>query len=110
MRQPTSTHITIHATDQPRVVTRYPDGCETAFPVGALVTLEEIARSHDDLHAKLDGGKRAPVWEEAPDSALGRCPVMLQCHRETGHAGAHEAKARWDYTRAEPMSGGSVDV
>jgi len=28
----------------------------------------------------------------APDSALGRCQVLLQCHRETGHEGAHEAK------------------
>jgi hypothetical protein len=24
------------------------------------------------------------------DSALGRCQVLLQCHRETGHAGGHE--------------------
>ncbi len=24
--------------------------------------------------------------------ALGRCQVMLQCHRETGHGGDHEAR------------------
>jgi hypothetical protein len=28
---------------------------------------------------------------EAPDAALGRCPALLQCHREMGHAGGHEA-------------------
>jgi len=27
-----------------------------------------------------------------PDSALGRCQALLQCHRETGHAGGHEAR------------------
>jgi hypothetical protein len=27
-----------------------------------------------------------------PDSALGRCQAMLQCHRETGHEGGHEAR------------------
>jgi hypothetical protein len=27
----------------------------------------------------------------APDSALGRCQVLIQCHRETGHEGRHEA-------------------
>jgi hypothetical protein len=26
-----------------------------------------------------------------PDAALGRCQAMLQCHRETGHEGGHEA-------------------
>ena len=29
---------------------------------------------------------------EAPDTALGRCPAMIQCHRETGHHGGHEAR------------------
>jgi hypothetical protein len=29
---------------------------------------------------------------EAPDAALGRCPALLQCHREMGHAGGHEAR------------------
>jgi len=29
---------------------------------------------------------------EPLDSALGRCQVLLQCHRETGHAGGHEAR------------------
>jgi len=28
----------------------------------------------------------------APDTALGRCPALLQCHRETGHHGGHEAR------------------
>jgi hypothetical protein len=28
----------------------------------------------------------------APDTADGRCQVLLQCHRETGHAGGHEAR------------------
>jgi hypothetical protein len=27
-----------------------------------------------------------------PDLALGRCQALLQCHRETGHAGGHEAR------------------
>jgi diadenosine tetraphosphate (Ap4A) HIT family hydrolase len=29
---------------------------------------------------------------EPLDSALGRCQALLQCHRETGHAGGHEAR------------------
>jgi hypothetical protein len=29
---------------------------------------------------------------EPPDTALGRCQVLLQCHRETGHVGGHEAR------------------
>jgi hypothetical protein len=29
---------------------------------------------------------------EPSDSALGRCQALLQCHRETGHAGGHEAR------------------
>ncbi len=29
---------------------------------------------------------------DVPDGALGRCQVMLQCHRETGHGGDHEAR------------------
>lgn len=28
----------------------------------------------------------------APDPALGRCQVLIQCHRETGHEGGHEAR------------------
>ncbi len=33
------------------------------------------------------------AWTEraVPDTALGRCQALLQCHRETGHEGGHEA-------------------
>jgi hypothetical protein len=30
------------------------------------------------------------VSADAPDSALGRCPALIQCHLETGHEGDHE--------------------
>jgi hypothetical protein len=33
---------------------------------------------------------------DPPDAALGRCQALLQCHRETGHAGGHEAREEWD--------------
>jgi ribosomal protein L37E len=35
--------------------------------------------------------RRSCGYSEA-DSALGRCQVMVQCHRETGHQGGHEAR------------------
>jgi hypothetical protein len=28
---------------------------------------------------------------QPPDPAEGRCQAMVQCHRETGHGGGHEA-------------------
>jgi hypothetical protein len=28
----------------------------------------------------------------APDGALGRCQVLIQCHHETGHEGGHEGR------------------
>jgi hypothetical protein len=47
---------------------------------------------------ELPGEGRTPGDDEAPDSALGRCQVMIwttiqrgiQCHRETGHEGRCE--------------------
>jgi hypothetical protein len=32
------------------------------------------------------------VSDEPPDWALGRCQAVIQCHRETGHEGGHEAR------------------
>jgi hypothetical protein len=37
-------------------------------------------------------GTRMARGREAPDAALGRCQTMIQCHRETGHEGSHEAR------------------
>ena len=39
---------------------------------------------------------RGSAGVDAPDAALGRCPVMIQCHLETGHQGAHEARETAD--------------
>jgi hypothetical protein len=37
-------------------------------------------------------GTLLPGQREAPDLALGRCQVLVQCHLETGHQGAHEGR------------------
>jgi hypothetical protein len=34
----------------------------------------------------------AAATPHAPDAALGRCQALIQCHRETGHEGRHEAR------------------
>jgi hypothetical protein len=39
-----------------------------------------------------DAMQRFEQASEPPDMALGRCQVMLQCHREMGHAGGHAAR------------------
>jgi hypothetical protein len=49
----------------------------------------------DELHRRAlkptaDWMAQRGASAEAPDPALGRCPAMLQCHRETGHQGRHE--------------------
>ncbi len=41
--------------------------------------------------------------DAAPDEALGRCPVLIQCHRETGHEGPHEARETLDTGRVPDM-------
>jgi hypothetical protein len=45
----------------------------------------------DHVLAAVDAFDRAAA-ATVPDPADGRCPVMLQCHRETGHEGGHEAR------------------
>jgi hypothetical protein len=47
----------VHPDGYARVIVRYPDGCETAYPVGHKVTLKRIVQEHNDLHAKLTPGR-----------------------------------------------------
>jgi hypothetical protein len=60
----------------------------------------EAERLISDIEPLLDQivGLRTSIAAElvsdgsVPDPADGRCLAMLQCHRETGHAGGHEAR------------------
>ncbi len=55
-----------------------------AFQINHAVAMEPM---HDT------DGTLLPGQREAPDVALGRCQVLIQCHREIGHDGGHEARA-----------------
>jgi len=61
---------------------------------------QTIKHLHVHYVPRHEGDGLALPWTgqrtEPPDPALGRCPVMLQCHRETGHAGGHEAREASD--------------
>ncbi len=59
-----------------------------------------------DDGTEMDGYAVPPYLREHPlfaaaqasvraerDMALGRCPALIQCHREIGHDGRHEARA-----------------
>jgi len=56
--------------------------------------LESCRRDAKAALAAVDRYERERL--AVPDTALGRCPVMLQCHRETGHEGGHEAREATD--------------
>jgi hypothetical protein len=61
------------------------DGDE-AIDAIAVRYVRDLEAAAETLRAQRVG---APPGE-APDAALGRCQVTLQCHRETGHEGGHE--------------------
>src|SRR6266702_3412244 len=52
-----------------------------------MLIIRELRELMHDTDGTLLPGQR-----EAPDVALGRCPLLIQCHREIGHAGEHEAR------------------
>ena len=49
-------------------------------------------RAVAELNRRLSDLTEPGTDSNAPDEALGRCPAMIQCHRETGHEGGHEAR------------------
>ncbi|SRR6266568_1776370 len=70
----------------------------------ALMAADAWDREHRCVHrVQLDPDDVEVDAETALDAALGRCQVMLQCHRETGHDGGHEARETLDTGRIPDM-------
>ncbi len=70
----------------------------------ALAAADAWDREHRWVHRVQLGPDDVEVdAETSPDAALGRCQVMLQCHRETGHEGSHEARETLDTGRVPDM-------